>query len=137
MNSRLVGFAPFVAALPSSRPLAMDTSQLDIRELKNEPFVMTHRKNELGYYDTIISICNRVGFSPNVIQKAEGIFTILTLISTGLGVSLVTTWRKNEDSPLVDTFLGVYDELFNEANNLKEYYHLIFHLLLFLDYFLV
>ena len=53
---------------------------------------MTHRKNEPGYYDTIISICNRAGFSPNVIQEAEGIFTILTLISTGMGVSLVTIW---------------------------------------------
>ncbi|NWQ42564.1 LysR family transcriptional regulator [Bacillus sp. EB106-08-02-XG196] len=146
LNSRLVGYAPFVAALPSSHPLAMDTSPLDIKELKNEPFVMTHRKNEPGYYDTIISICNRAGFSPNVIQEAEGIFTILTLISTGLGVSLVTNmaldygnpgvvfrpliddtatmdlslaWRKNEDSPLVDTFLGVYDELFKEVNNLS------------------
>ncbi|MDR7079294.1 DNA-binding transcriptional LysR family regulator [Neobacillus niacini] len=147
LNSRLVGYAPFVVALPSTHPLAKSTSPLDIRELKSEPFIMTHRKNEPGYYDTIISICNRSGFSPNVIQEAEGIFTILTLISTGMGISLVTTlaleygntgvvfrpvlddtatmdlsmvWRKNEESPLVDTFLGVYDELFNEVNNLKE-----------------
>lgn len=147
LNSRLVGYAPFVVALPSTHPLAKSTTPLDIRELKSEPFIMTHRKNEPGYYDTIISICNRSGFSPNVIQEAEGIFTILTLISTGMGISLVTTlaleygnsgvvfrpvlddtatmdlsmvWRKNEESPLVDTFLGVYDELFNEVNNLKE-----------------
>lgn len=146
LNSRLVGFAPFVAALPSTHPLARDTSPLDLRELKSEPFIMTHRKNEPGYYDTIISICNRSGFSPNVIQEAEGIFTILTLISTGMGVSLVTTlaleygnsgivfrpitddtatmdlslvWSKNEESPLVNTFLGVYDEMFKDNNKLN------------------
>ncbi|MBS4215209.1 LysR family transcriptional regulator [Neobacillus rhizophilus] len=146
LNSRLVGYAPFVVAIPSTHPLARDTSPLSLKELESEPFIMAHRKNEPGYYDTIISICNRAGFSPKVVQEAEGIFTILTLVSTGMGLSLVTNltleygnsgivfrpilddnakmdlslvWRKNEDSPLVTTFLDVFDEMFKNNSNLN------------------
>ncbi|MFJ8234216.1 LysR family transcriptional regulator [Ureibacillus sp. NPDC094379] len=134
-NSHLVVSAPFMVALPSTHHLAKQKGPINLSDLKSEPFIMSNRKGEPGYYDTIISICNRSGFSPNVIQEAEGIFTILTLISTGMGVSLVTNltleyansgvvlkeikdqnasmdltlvWRKEEESPIVETFLGVF-----------------------------
>ncbi|MCM3766111.1 LysR substrate-binding domain-containing protein [Neobacillus niacini] len=146
LNSRLVGFAPFVVALPSTHHLANETSPINLKELESEPFIMAHRKSEPGYFDTIISICNRAGFSPKVVQEAEGIFTILTLISTGMGISLVTNltleygnsgivfrpilndnaamdlslvWRKNEESPLVESFLEVFNELFKDNINLN------------------
>lgn len=108
-NSRLVVCAPFMVALPSTHFLAKQDSPIDISTLNSESFIMTPRKSEPGYFDTIISICNRAGFSPKVIQEAEGIFTILTLISAGMDLSLV--WRKDEESPIVDKFLSVFNEI--------------------------
>ena len=142
LESRFVLKAPFMAALPSTHPLAEDTSPLDMRELKNEPFIMSTQENEPGYYETIVSICNNAGFSPNIIQEAEGINTILSLISAGLGVSLITSlalehsnkgvkfrklkgnsamdlsmaWRKDESSAIVHNFLTVFDELFGDKS---------------------
>ncbi len=51
---------------------------------------MSTHNHEPGYYDTIISICNRAGFSAKIHQEAEGLTTILSLVSAGIGYSLVS-----------------------------------------------
>ena len=139
LNFRIVHRVPFIAALPSAHPLASETLPLDIRNLKNESFIISPRNIEPGYHDSIISLCHQAGFIPKISQEAEGIFTILTLVAAELGVSLVTklvldhpkqgvvfrdlkdsqttmdlflAWRKNDNSPIVNSFLTVFNELF-------------------------
>ncbi len=144
LNLRTIHLVPFYAALPSSHPLAQKKTPLDLGELKDEPFIMSPRKIGPGYYDTIISMCHQAGFSPNIIQEAEGVFTILTLVSTEIGVSLVSklalehpkegvvfralknnsikmnlslAWRKNEESPIIKAFVATFDEFINSQQN--------------------
>lgn len=141
-NLRVIHHAPFVVALPQNHPLAKDTSPIDPIYLKEEPFIMTPRKTGPGYYDTIISIFHQAGFSPKIVQEAEGVFTILTLVAAEVGVSLVSTlalehpkpgvvfrnlkdnvttmdlslaWRKDESSPIVNTFLNTFEEVFQST----------------------
>jgi DNA-binding transcriptional LysR family regulator len=41
------------------------------------------------YHDHCISLCDRAGFIPHVVYEASDMFTILNLVSSGIGVSLV------------------------------------------------
>lgn len=137
LNLRAIHTVPFYAALPSGHPLAGETYPLDLIKLKGEPFIISPRKVGPGYYDTIISLCNRSGFSPKISQETEGIFNILTLVSMEMGVSLVSqlalehpregvvfrelkdkqvtmdltiAWRKDEDSSIINNFLTIVDQ---------------------------
>src|SRR5690606_32540090 len=92
INSRHVYSARFVAALPKDHLLAAEDGPIEIRQLKNDPFIMAPRRLEPGYYDTIISICLHGGMTPLIHQEAEGVPHILSLVSAGLGVSLVTAF---------------------------------------------
>lgn len=96
LSFQLIYSAPFVAALPKDHPLAAFHGPLDIQELKNEPFIMAPRRLEPGYYDTIISICLSGDISPAIHQEAEGVTHILSLVSAGIGVTLVTEIAQQE-----------------------------------------
>ncbi|WP_419961150.1 LysR substrate-binding domain-containing protein [Psychrobacillus sp. BM2] len=88
--------ARFVAALPINHPLASRPGPIEIKELKNEPFIMAPRRLEPGYYDMIISICLNGDMSPIIYQEAEGVTHILSLVSAGIGVTLVTEVAQQE-----------------------------------------
>jgi DNA-binding transcriptional LysR family regulator len=42
-----------------------------------------------AFYDSIVSFCQRAGFSPKVSHETDHLQTSLTLVASGLGVSLV------------------------------------------------
>lgn len=140
LHLRVIHSVPFYVALPSSHPLAGETAPIQLKALKKDPFIMSPRNIGPGYYDTIISICRNAGFSPRIAQEAEGLFTILTLVAAGIGVSLVSelalehpkegvvfraleeedtkmeltlAWRKDESSPIVEQFLQSFEEMFD------------------------
>lgn len=110
---------PFVVALPSDHPLVNrgEKHSLNIRELSNYPFIMTPRSIGRGYYDRIINICFDGNFSPQVVQEVNELHELISLVSTGLGISIVpkslTQFNKdnvtymmlNNDNYLVETAL--------------------------------
>lgn len=110
---------PFIVALPSNDPLANQNNKesIDITELANYSFVMTPRNIGTGYYDKIIEICLDGNFSPNIVQEVNELHEVISLVSTGLGVSIVpkslmqykksnVTFKKlNNDAYYVDTAL--------------------------------
>jgi DNA-binding transcriptional LysR family regulator len=139
INLRVIHTVPFYAALPSEHPFACGSFPLDPIKLKGESFIFSPRKGGPGYYDTIISLCNRAGFTPKISLEIEGIFNIITHVAMGMGVAFVSklalehpregvvfreitdkevtmklslATRKNEDSPMVNNFLMVFDNLY-------------------------
>lgn len=131
---------PFVVALPKSHPLALQNKKvIDIRDLKNEPFIMTPRSSGEGYYDSIISLCQASGFSPKKAQEAEELHTAVSFIASGMGVAILPSsiqfvknddivyfplkhedtgsyyktgvvWSKTETSPVVHSFVNFLKE---------------------------
>ena len=75
-----------VAALPESHRLARETVPLGA--LVHEKFILYQREGWPGLFDTIIGLCRKAGFSPQITNSAL-IQTVLTLVSAGEGVSLV------------------------------------------------
>jgi DNA-binding transcriptional LysR family regulator len=77
-----------VAALPDSHPLAA-RKKVPVAALAEEPFVLVPRQLGTGLYDDVLAVCREAGFSPNVVQEASEMQTIVSLVSAGIGVSLV------------------------------------------------
>lgn len=80
---------PLIIALPSNHPLALDTSPVSVKDLENNPFIITSRDKGTGFYDLIINIFREVDLKPNIIQEVNELHTAISLVSTGLGITIV------------------------------------------------
>ncbi|MED0660001.1 LysR substrate-binding domain-containing protein [Bacillus smithii] len=80
---------PMVIALPKDHPLARETSSINLNDLFNDPFIVTGRKANQRHYDTLIKLCYQAGFSPKVVQETKELSTVLSFVSSGMGVALV------------------------------------------------
>ena len=120
-------------ALPAAHPLAKQKS-VRLKSLGGEPFVQFHRQGAPGLFDEVIACCNRAGFSPRIVSEPNFMATVMTLVESGFGVSLIpccvrtlnrphvairpivpksapiplcATWRKAEENPVLTAFLDI------------------------------
>ncbi|WP_315874691.1 LysR family transcriptional regulator [Thermocoleostomius sinensis] len=126
-----------VVALPEQHPLACQ-HHVSLQQLAHEAFVLFPRPLAPGLYDQIISLCQQVGFSPNVVQEAIQMQTIVSLVAAEIGVAIVPislqnlqrtgviykplqeptpkaeiaiAWRRSDVSPIVERFLEIARQL--------------------------
>ncbi len=78
-----------VLAICESHPLAAQT-EVQVRELAGESFIMFQRDRGCGLYDQAIAVCQSAGFSPRVIQEADEMQVILGFVAAGLGITLLS-----------------------------------------------
>lgn len=123
---------PLIAVLPSGHRFA-GRNRISLFELAGEPWVMFPRDNGATIYDRIISLCQKAGFSPRIVQEAGSVPARLGLVAAGFGVHLVhktwetmpypgvvyiaiepTTrigltcyWRKKDPNPILGNFIEV------------------------------
>ncbi len=81
-------------ALPETHPLAIQ-SKVSLKSLKHEQFISFPRHLAPGFYDQIISACQKAGLSPNVIQEAKLTQTIVCLVAGRMGIALVPASLQN------------------------------------------
>jgi DNA-binding transcriptional LysR family regulator len=60
-----------------------------LRSVADEPFIIIARSRSASFYDHALSVCAAAGFAPRIVQEASELFTVLSLVRAGLGVSLV------------------------------------------------
>lgn len=70
-----------------------------LRDLRDEPFVLIGRSTSATYHSHALNLCASVGFQPNVVQEAKELFTVLSLVRAGLGVSLVPSTARRMRVP--------------------------------------
>lgn len=85
----------FLAALPSRHRLARARGRIAVRELSAEAFVMAPRDIAPGLHDIVIGLAARAGFAPRVAQEAIQMQTVVSLVSSGLGVAIVPASLAN------------------------------------------
>ena len=85
----------FLAALPARHRLARKAGRLGVKELGGEPFVTVPREIAPGLYDIVRGLAERAGIALNVTQEAIQMQTVVSLVSSGLGVSLVPASISN------------------------------------------
>ena len=79
---------PLVVAMPSEHPQAA-RKRVDLKLLAGEEFILYPRQNGRALFDLIVSACRDAGFSPKVLQIAPQLTSIVNLVATGIGLSIV------------------------------------------------
>jgi DNA-binding transcriptional LysR family regulator len=121
-----------VVALPEEHPLAT-RGTLDLAELSGEHYICYPPMSAVN--SIFVEACRKAGFRPRVVQEARETSTLLSFVSSGMGVALVPTtrrmfalqgiafrplrdapvvdlavaWKKGNDAPLVRNFLDLFD----------------------------
>ena len=62
---------------------------MSLKSLASDAFILYPRRNGPALFDTIVSACQRAGFSPRVLQVAPQLTSVVNLVATGIGVSIV------------------------------------------------
>lgn len=79
---------PLLAMVPSDHPLARQEA-VSLVELAREPFVFFDPHVGTGLYDDILGLMRRYGLTPTIAQEVGEAMTIIGLVASGLGVSIL------------------------------------------------
>lgn len=120
----------FVLVVPSSHTLARK-SAIRLRETAHETYVLYDRRHAPGFHDFVLGILSHAGVIPAVSQVAGEMPTLISLVASGAGISLLPesavknsktavagckvldkvpiseialAWRKKGGSPVVEQF---------------------------------
>ena len=91
---------PLIAAVHVDHLLARHES-LDLRDLRDEPFVLYSPTLGSGLRTQTLELCARAGFTPRIAQEVHEMPTLIGLISAGLGVGVVAASMQRAQLPLV------------------------------------
>jgi len=90
VRTRLIGREPLGVVLPIDHPLA-DRSAVDLADLAQEEFITLPLGVGSSLAQMTAQACIDAGFRPRVAQEITDPFMILTLVSAGVGVALMTS----------------------------------------------
>ena len=79
---------PIVLAVPGDHRLA-GRARFTLAHLAEEAFVLFPRQTDPVLFDEIVARCRKAGFSPRVVQEANGWHTLASLVSAGVGIGFV------------------------------------------------
>src|SRR6202158_4981137 len=79
---------PFVLVVPASHKLAK-RKRVRLSELSGQDFVMYERSYAPGFHDLIFGMLRDAGVIPNVCQTAGQMPTLISLVDSGMGISVL------------------------------------------------
>ncbi len=91
---------PMVLALPSKHPLARH-KKIDPAVLKDEMFFNTAPDFDVGFWGHTEVVAKVGHFAPRVAKRIEDMFTILTYVSIGYGIAVISKSMSNINIPNV------------------------------------
>jgi DNA-binding transcriptional LysR family regulator len=124
---------PLRIAVNKRHPLAARPT-LAVRDLAGEPFVLFPAELAPGLHEQVVSLCHAAGFTPNIIEESRELYTSVSLVEAGVGVSILpasveklgwrgvryrpipsaaaetriaAAWRRDRARPVVEAFMGV------------------------------
>jgi LysR family transcriptional regulator, hydrogen peroxide-inducible genes activator len=81
----------FLLALPADHPLAK-SREISLRVLREHPMILMNDAHCLR--GQTISFCQRAGFAPKVFIQSSQLDTVLAMVETGQGISLVPAMAR-------------------------------------------
>jgi DNA-binding transcriptional LysR family regulator len=91
---------PFEVVTPLSHPLAK-RKRVALRELSGQTFVMYERSQAPGFHDLIFGMLGDAGVIPNVCQTADQMQTLISLVDSGMGISILPASAVKQSSASV------------------------------------
>nr|WP_314267721.1 LysR substrate-binding domain-containing protein [uncultured Moellerella sp.] len=81
-------------ALPNTHELCQHQN-LSVGDLANIPFILWPAAKGSGFYRNVIALCINAGFMPHIVQEAQSMHAVLSLVAAGIGVSIVPASMSN------------------------------------------
>lgn len=88
LQERVLVEEAMILVLPADHPLSA-AKNVKLALLKNEPFILLPPAFGPILHDEIYAACRKAGFEPTLGQMAPQIGSVINLVASGLGVSLV------------------------------------------------
>ncbi len=88
LRRELLAREKLVLAIPDNSELA-GFSEIRFAELSNQTFVLYPRRPRPSYADVVLDICRKEGFEPAALELAQDYQTAISLVSVGVGISVV------------------------------------------------
>lgn len=144
LEARVLLREPLVLAV-SQNSRFVQQKQVPLAALSQEPFVM-FQPGVSVLYNQIMQACHHAGFVPKIVQQARHPETLVGLVRSGAGVTLVPSsvqlragsgvvfkslagkllqteiaiaWRRGNDSPLLTAFLKVANASIGHKKSVK------------------
>jgi DNA-binding transcriptional LysR family regulator len=135
--SKVIFEETFALVLPENHWISQENF-ISLAQVKYESFVLPPRYAGSTYYDLLVRMCERAGFSPTISHESNYGATILRLVEHNLGVSLMPisykfssamrikfieltdvpertylsmTWRRDDTNPVLSNFLKVAESV--------------------------
>jgi DNA-binding transcriptional LysR family regulator len=89
IESLRIATDPLVVAVPATHSLSNCIDGIPVEHLQGIPFVMFPRAHGPAFFDQIIALCRDAGFTPDIVQEATQMATIVAIVSAGIGVAIV------------------------------------------------
>ena len=97
LAAELVRREALMVVLPDDHRLARQRS-IPLKALAQEPFVMFPRARGPAFFDQLMALCGRAGFTPRIVQEAAQL-DIVSLVAAGFGVSIMPSSMRNFRRP--------------------------------------
>jgi DNA-binding transcriptional LysR family regulator len=88
LKSEPLHHEPLILAVPASSPILQEPA-IRLSALKNETFILYPRKPRPSFADYILEVCLKEGFIPQAQVMAQDYQIAISLVSVGVGISLV------------------------------------------------
>jgi len=124
---------PLLLALSKRHPLA-SRKNLKLADVAHDDFVLFPRDLAPGLHAQVFAVCAEAGVSPRVVQTSRELYTTVSLVEAGLGVTIIpasvrkmgwrgvryfpirspsamtridAAWRADNRSPVIPAFLDI------------------------------
>lgn len=84
----------FIIALPETHYLA-NKNPISIKDLKENTFITTPRQEGPVYYDTVMNIFKKAGYTPKISSTAHTFTSVMSLVSANMGIAILPSSMKN------------------------------------------
>jgi len=88
LEEKLILKEPFVLVVPQEHPFAK-CDHIQIKDLQNETFITFSRDCGPTIYDSFLALCAKAGFVPDILHQATQFNSVLRLVESGFGISLL------------------------------------------------
>ena len=105
LHLEVVMHEPLLVAVARNHPLA-GRARFPLRELAREDFVLFPRDVAPGLHAQVLALCRDAGFAPNVVQESRELYTTVSLVEAGVGVTIIPSsvrkmgWRGVAYKPI-------------------------------------
>ncbi|WP_250493153.1 LysR substrate-binding domain-containing protein [Caballeronia sp. GAWG1-1] len=101
LSTRKLISEPMMLAVPEHHPLAL-IEHVQVKALASEPLILFDRKDSSYFYRIVSQMLDNAGITPAVAQEATQLYTVVALVSSGIGMAVVPASARHMRYPGVE-----------------------------------